>query len=62
MATGSVDGSSEAPASDPARARDDQRRTAAREAERAALLREQNQRREAAKSDPARGNSIDTLA
>ena len=62
MDNSSVDGSTKAPMPDPTRARDEQRRVAAREAERAAELREENHRREVAKADPARGNSIDTFA
>lgn len=62
MESNSVDGASKPPMPDPTRARDEQRRVAAREAERAAQQREENQRREAAKTDPSRGNSIDTFA
>ncbi len=62
MDSGSVDGTTKAPMPDPARARDEQRRVAAREAERAAQVREENHRRESAKIDPARGNSVDTFA
>ena len=46
----------------PTRPRDESRRMAACEAERAAQLREKNARREAAKVDVSCGNTIDTFA